>query len=86
MLRFQIEASAKCRARPAQYHYAFIRLLGRDFDRGNQFVQQLNRQGVAPFRTIQGHDRDLRTLFLDQNDWHKSEVTHQKSAISIKLE
>ena len=76
---FQIQTGAKCSTRAAQDQDALLLISGRGFDFGGQLGQQFNRERVAALWTIQRENRDLRSLFFDENDWHRSEVRGQKA-------
>ena len=81
---FQIEAGAKGLARAAQNEDALVRLVGRDFDRGDQLIKQLDGKGVASLGTIERHHRDLRCLFFDENNGHgQLEIQNWKPVASV---
>ena len=66
----QIEAGTERFAGAAQNQNALIRISGGVFDRGCQFVRQLDGDRISALGTIERDDRYLRSLLFDENDWH----------------
>ena len=82
----QIQSRAKCRARSPQNDHALLRLIRGDFDGGDEFTKQPNRQRVTAFGSIESKDSDLRRLLFDKNGGHEVNVEIRMTNVELNLD